>query len=73
VENGLFQFQRNLTGIRVLTMPHHHRDFSAEMLFVKAERLLAFTGVVQIDVQFHSVLLSRPGFPGAAHAGGLLS
>src|SRR4051812_32169272 len=39
-------------------MPHHHGDFSTQVLFVEREGLFAITTVVQICVELHRSLLS---------------
>lgn len=37
IEDGFSKIWRDVAGVRVLLLSHHHGDFSAEMLFIKAE------------------------------------
>ena len=46
VEDGVFPIGCDVMGIGLLVVSHHHDDFSAEMLFVEVEGLLAVTAKV---------------------------
>jgi len=62
---AFFQFAGTLGLIRLLVVRHHHRDLTAEVLFVEAERLLALPSEVDIDIEFHRILVViGPSFHG---------
>jgi hypothetical protein len=45
------------TGL--LAVPHQHRDLSAQVLFVKMERLFTIAAVVQLGVELHDGIMGR--------------
>lgn len=50
IKDGFLPVGRNIVGNRLVAMGHHHRDLSAEMSFVEAERLFAVAAKVKMGL-----------------------
>lgn len=62
VEDSVRAFRWTIIRIRPLTVGHHHRDLSTEMLLVKPKSLLAVPTVVDKRVYLHTTPLSPSQF-----------
>src|SRR3990172_7363531 len=56
VEDLAVPLSWRLGWCRLLAVAHQHRDLSAEVLLVEAERLLAVAAVIEIGVQLHRLV-----------------
>src|SRR5581483_4828345 len=55
MDNRVSLIGRNFLPVGQLVAGHHHDDFSAEMVFIESERLVAVSAIVEKGVQFHEV------------------